>query len=196
LLFTPSDQDGDKLTPPPLRRVQRFNLNREEQENWKLLVDKLRVLLAQPPAEKIPPIVLLPLRPSAAFTGRNECLVRLHEGFYTPPRPDLTSGPVFALVGPAGCGKSALARHYAERFWRCYPQILWVDCRSNIPAQFALKTRLGVGTDPNSHRVLDPRSWRNRRMHAGGRPGGSESGEQYPGLDRRTLRLPACQLDR
>lgn len=133
-----SAKDGDKLMPPPLSGLQRFNLDQRDPKCWTLLIRQLRDLLDKPPVEKAIRIVKLAVRPTPDFTGREDYLVRLHEGLNPGPHTNLTSSPVFALVGPAGCGKSSLARHYAEKFWRCYPQILWVDCRKDIPTQFAL----------------------------------------------------------
>jgi hypothetical protein len=30
-----------------------------------------------------------------------------------------------------------MARQYAEKFWRCYRQMFWVDCRRSLEAEFA-----------------------------------------------------------
>src|ERR1019366_4892866 len=54
------------------------------------------------------------------------------------PVAALTQGRVRALAAMGGVGKTTLANEYARRFWRLYPQILWVDARSGLESGFAL----------------------------------------------------------
>ena len=37
-----------------------------------------------------------------------------------------------------GIGKTTLANEYARRYWRLYPQILWVNARAGLESGFAL----------------------------------------------------------
>jgi hypothetical protein len=34
-------------------------------------------------------------------------------------------------------GKTTITREYAEKFWRCYQQVFWVDCHNSMEAEFA-----------------------------------------------------------
>ena len=43
-----------------------------------------------------------------------------------------------ALAAMGGIGKTTLANEYARRYWRLYPQILWVDARAGLESGFAL----------------------------------------------------------
>ncbi len=42
-----------------------------------------------------------------------------------------------AVTALGGVGKTTLARQYVEKFWRCYPQIFWIDCRLGLETEFA-----------------------------------------------------------
>jgi hypothetical protein len=70
----------------------------------------------------------LQYRPNPFFLGRDRVLNDVHEMLFTRPTTALTQGPVGAVTALGGVGKTAVARHYAEKFWRCYPQMFWVDC--------------------------------------------------------------------
>ncbi|MGA7239941.1 MAG: FxSxx-COOH system tetratricopeptide repeat protein [Bryobacteraceae bacterium] len=64
-------------------------------------------------------------------------MVELHEKLFLTRATALTHGSVIALPALGGVGKTTLARHYAEKFWRCYRQIFWVDCRLGLATGFA-----------------------------------------------------------
>ena len=51
-------------------------------------------------------------------------MVELHEKLFLTRATALTHGSVIALTALGGVGKTTLARHYAEKFWRCYRQDL------------------------------------------------------------------------
>lgn len=71
------------------------------------------------------------------FVGREDLLIHLHETMFTAPTTVLNQGHIVAVTALGGMGKTALARHYAERFWRCYRHLFWVDCRLSLESEFA-----------------------------------------------------------
>ena len=76
-------------------------------------------------------------RQSILHRTRND-LVRIHEELHAAPVAALTQGRVRALAAMGGMGKTTLANEYARRYWRLYPQILWVDARAGLESGFAL----------------------------------------------------------
>ncbi len=80
---------------------------------------------------------LLKHRPIEHFVGRDPTMVELHEKLFLSRPTALTQGSVIALPALGGIGKTTLARHYAEKFWRCYRQMFWVDCRTGLETGFA-----------------------------------------------------------
>jgi tetratricopeptide (TPR) repeat protein len=80
---------------------------------------------------------LMKHRPVPHFVGRDKTMVELHEKLFLGRLTALTQDSVIAIPALGGVGKTTLARHYAEKFWRCYRQMFWVDCRDGLEAGFA-----------------------------------------------------------
>ena len=102
------------------------------------LLAAIRAKLADPAPEQAPRIVDLPYPSNPFFTGRDDDLVRIHEELHAAPVAALTQRRVRALAAMGGIGKTTLANEYARRYWRLYPQILWVDARAGLESGFAL----------------------------------------------------------
>jgi hypothetical protein len=128
-----------EVMTPPLERWQpaRLDMDQADAAVWARLYAALRRCLAEPLPEKTARLDRLHGRPTDFFVGRDAELVRLHEELHRNPRTVLTQGRVRAITATGGAGKTTLVRHYAEKFWRCYPQILWVDCRNGLELEFA-----------------------------------------------------------
>jgi len=128
-----------EVMTPPLERWQpaRLDMDQADAAVWARLYAALRRCLAEPLPEKTARLDHLHGRPTDFFVGRDAELVRLHEELHRNPRTVLTQGRVRAIAATGGAGKTTLVRHYAEKFWRCYPQILWVDCRNGLELEFA-----------------------------------------------------------
>jgi tetratricopeptide (TPR) repeat protein len=80
---------------------------------------------------------LMKYRPVDHFVGRDQTMVDLHEKLFSGKLTALTQQSIIAIPALGGVGKTTLARHYAEKFWRCYRQMFWVDCRTGVEAGFA-----------------------------------------------------------
>ena len=104
---------------------------------WERLLLSIRGLLAQPAPDKAARVAHLHYRPTPYFVGREKDLDDIHEKLFTNPTAVLTQGHVAAVTALGGVGKTTLARQYAEKFWRLYPQMFWVDCRRNLESEFA-----------------------------------------------------------
>ena len=126
--------------PPPLRRWNAVALDplAADEAAWQALLAAIRAKLAEPVPERAPRIVDLPYPANPFFTGRDDDLVRIHEELHAAPVAALTQGRVRALAAMGGIGKTTLANEYARRYWRLYPQILWVDARAGLESGFAL----------------------------------------------------------
>jgi tetratricopeptide (TPR) repeat protein len=72
------------------------------------------------------------------FVGREASLNDIHEKLFAIPSAVLMQGHVAAVTALGGVGKTTLARQYVEKFWRCYRQVFWVDCRRGIESEFAV----------------------------------------------------------
>jgi len=126
------------VATPPLERFQAERLEIGAQAfNWERLLTSLRRSLAQPMPRKTTRVTHLHYLPNPYFVGREKEMVRIHEELHRNPRGLLTEGRVRVITALGGVGKTTLARHYAEKFWRCYTQIFWVDCRLGLTAEFA-----------------------------------------------------------
>lgn len=135
-----AEGDPEAVLPPPLRRLQVHMLDplASDDATWQKLFAALRRELAKPAPRRSPRILDLPYAANPFFTGRDVDLVRIHEELHEAPVAALTQGRVRALAAMGGVGKTTLANEYARRFWRLYPQILWVDARSGLESGFAL----------------------------------------------------------
>lgn len=130
---------AEAVMPPPLRRFNAHTLDplTADKPAWEQLFAAIRAKPAEPRPEKTPRIVDLPYPANPFFTGREADLVRIHEALHEAPVPGLTAGRVRVVTGMGGLGKTTLANEYARRFWRLYPQILWIDARAGLEASFA-----------------------------------------------------------
>lgn len=128
-----------EVSTPPLERFQAESLRWApgEANDWSRLFASLRGILARPVPEKAERLVHLQHRANDFFVGREPELIRIHEELHANPRAVLTRGRVRAIAAMGGAGKTTLVRHYAEKFWRCYPQMFWVDCRLGFETEFA-----------------------------------------------------------
>src|SRR5438132_712654 len=70
--------------------------------------------------------------------GCERVLIEIHEKLFTRPTTALTQRTIRAVTALGGVGKTTVARHYAEQYWRCYQQMFWVDCPAGIESSFAL----------------------------------------------------------
>jgi tetratricopeptide (TPR) repeat protein len=136
----------EDVATPPLERFQNHQLRLPDDA----LVAAIRQRLEEPPLEKARRLANLKYRPNPYFVGRDDALVQIHEGLHRKPTAALTQGRVEAVVALGGVGKTTIAREYAEKFWRCYQQLLWIDCRSGLEAEFAglLEIVTGRKADP------------------------------------------------
>lgn len=129
----------DEVKTPPLERYQAEMLifSDMEQGDWDRLYAYIKNFLTQTLPEKERRIVSLRYRPNVFFVGRETDLILIHEEFHTRPKAALTQGRVCVITGSGGFGKTTLVRQYAEKFWRCYMQMIWVDARLNLESEFA-----------------------------------------------------------
>jgi tetratricopeptide (TPR) repeat protein len=129
----------EQVCTPPLERFQAERLDRAALDggSGEPLFAALRRALAQAGPLKQRHIAHLPSLTNPFFTGREGALVALHEQLHTRPRASLSQGRVRAIAANGGVGKTTLVRHYAEKYWRCYPQMFWVDARLGFEAEFA-----------------------------------------------------------
>jgi tetratricopeptide (TPR) repeat protein len=128
----------DTSTPPLMRfQGQALDLSAPDDAGWERLFDALRRLLAQPAPEKLDRLADVRYAANPFFVGREKELEQIHEGLHQNPTAVLTQGRVRAVTALGGVGKTTLARQYVEKFWRCYPQVFWVDCRLGVEGEFA-----------------------------------------------------------
>jgi len=129
----------EDVATPPLGRFQNQALDFASADDaaWQRLFMALRELLARPAPEKAERVAHLRFPPNPHFVGREAKLNELHEKLFRTPTAALTQGRVEAIAALGGVGKTTLAREYAEKFWRCYPQMFWVDCRLGLQTEFA-----------------------------------------------------------
>jgi hypothetical protein len=87
--------------------------------------------------DRLSRLVDLPFPANRFFAGRDDDLLSIHEMLHPGPVPTLTQGRVCAVAAMGGMGKTTLANEYARRYWRLYPQILWIDARRGYESEFA-----------------------------------------------------------
>jgi tetratricopeptide (TPR) repeat protein len=129
----------EQTLPLPLRELNGIALDplNAGEMQWQALFAAIRSKLAEPVPERTARLVDLPYEANPFFTGREKDLVRIHEELHAAPVAAMTQSRVRALAAMGGIGKTTLANEYARRYWRLYPQILWVDARRGYQAEFA-----------------------------------------------------------
>ncbi|WP_339683098.1 tetratricopeptide repeat protein [Gimesia maris] len=144
---------NDVLTPP-LSRMQIFPFDPKTagSNDWETLFQAIRKLLVEPRPDKWERTAHLRYRPNPHFVGREEDLLKIHDALYLKPTAALTQGHSVSVHAMGGVGKTTLAREYAEHYWRCYQQILWVDANIGLDSEFA---RLAEIFNPELKQVKD-----------------------------------------
>ncbi len=128
----------DIFTPPLTRfQGQAIDLTQADEPAWERLLAAIRELLARPAPDKLARLAEVRYAANPYFVGRESDLIRIHEALHENPTAVLTQGRVRAITALGGIGKTTLARQYVEKFWRCYPQIFWADCRLGVETEFA-----------------------------------------------------------
>ena len=131
---------SDQVLTPPLRRFQAatIDLTTADARVWDKVAELIRDKLAQAPPERDTRLQSIKHPHSPHFVGREEKLNEMCEKLFAAPQPDLSRGayPII-LAGIGGAGKTTLARAYAEKLWRLYSMMFWVDCRAGLQSEFA-----------------------------------------------------------
>ncbi len=132
----------EDVAPPPLKRFQAQEISFADTGatgSWEQLAESVRALLARPIPEKTERVSLLRYHHNPHFVGREQEMLTIHQQLHENPTATLTQGQVHVIAALGGMGKTTLAREYAEKFWRCYAQILWVDARNpgGLEAEYA-----------------------------------------------------------
>lgn len=154
----------EDVATPPLRRAQAAALSVTGG-----IVDAANVVravhrhLADSPPDpdaRTRLLVHIRYRPTEHFVGRERDLEGLHEQLHAPPTAALTQGGACVISALGGVGKTTLARMYAEKFWRAYERVLWVDARLGLESEFAqvlelLRPDIGadMSTQPTTERA-------------------------------------------
>jgi tetratricopeptide (TPR) repeat protein len=169
-----AEGNAEDVLPPPLRRWNAVAMDPLGAGDgaWKALLTAIRAKLVEPAPEQASRIVDLPYPANPFFTGRDDDLVRIHEELHAAPVATLIQGRVRALAAMGGIGKTTLANEYARRYWRLYPQILWVDARAGMESGFALlfgklfpgRSEVGLTQPDKAQLVLAELSGRAERL--------------------------------
>lgn len=129
---------ADVATPPIERfQAEMMDMNKTGGPEWPRLISDIRRVRGSQLPEKASHLTHIHYRANPYFTGRESDLIRIHEELHAKPIPGLTTGRVRAITAMGGAGKTTLVREYVEKFWRCYSQMLWVDCRIGMEQEFA-----------------------------------------------------------
>ncbi len=147
------DGEVDEIFTPPLLRFQGQAVNfRSGDGVWQELFDALRDLLAKPAPDKLERIVDVRYQANPFFVGREQELNQIHERLHQRPATVLTQARAQAVTALGGIGKTTLARQYLEKFWRCYGQLFWIDCRLGLENELA---RLCTLLRPDTAQMID-----------------------------------------
>jgi hypothetical protein len=127
------------VATPPLERFQAevIDIKKQSEADWNRLFTGIRRICDSQFLEKTARLTHMHYRANDNFTGRKKELIQIHEELHTKPKTGLTSGRVRAIVANGGYGKTTLVRQYVEKFWKCYKQIFWVDCRLGLEREFS-----------------------------------------------------------
>jgi hypothetical protein len=169
-----AERKAEDVMTSPLRRWNAVALDPMAVDGaaWRGLLAAIRAKLAELTPERAPRIVDLPYPANPFFTGRDDDLVRIHEELHAAPVAPLIRGRVRVLTAMGGVGKTTLANEYARRYWRLYPQILWVNARAGLEGGFALlfgklfpgRSELGLQQPDKAQLVLAELSGRAERL--------------------------------
>lgn len=140
-LVIPLIFEGDwiDVSTPPLEQFQAeiIDFNSTSEQNWERLFKAINRVINHPAPQRINKLIHLHYRTNDYFIGREKELITIHEELHSNPTTSLTQGRVRVITANGGYGKTTLARHYAEKFWKCYTQIFWVDTRLGYENEFA-----------------------------------------------------------
>jgi len=129
------------VSTPPLSRYQKQEVqlapDRLDGDDWLRLIAAIRASCSRPIPQRTDRIILLEHSPTSYFVGRDASLTEIHERLFSSPTTVLTQGRIEAITALGGMGKSTFARHYAEKFWRLYRRIFWIDCGASLTTGFA-----------------------------------------------------------
>jgi hypothetical protein len=133
------ESSWDEVSTPPLERfhAEVCDMQKTEGPDWDHLISSIRRVCNSPLPEKINHLTHIHYRANEYFTGREKELIQIHEELHSRPQPGLTSGRVRAIAAMGGAGKTTLVRQYVEKFWKCYNQMFWIDCRLGFESEFA-----------------------------------------------------------
>lgn len=128
-----------EVSTPPLERFQAeiIDFKQQGRAGWIRLFSGIKRICDSQLPEKESHLTHIHYRANEYFTGREKELIHIHEELHTKPKPGLTTGRVRAITAMGGFGKTSLVRQYVEKFWRCYRQMFWIDCRVGLEHEFA-----------------------------------------------------------
>ncbi len=128
----------DEVLTPPLARLQGIELRLGAAgDEWDHLFDVIRQLADAAPMRRHERLHNLRYQTKNKCFGREKDLAELQEKLFNQPTADLSRCNAQAISALGGVGKTTLARHYAEKYWRCYRQVFWADCRIGLELEFA-----------------------------------------------------------
>ncbi|MFH1198523.1 MAG: toll/interleukin-1 receptor domain-containing protein [bacterium] len=133
------DGEWKDISTPPLEQFQaeKLDFSSSGELNLERLFNAINRVISQPIPQKTNKTIHLHYRTNDYFVGREKELIKIHEELHSNPTASLTQGRVRVITANGGYGKTTLARHYAEKFWKCYTQIFWVDTRLGYENEFA-----------------------------------------------------------